>query len=582
MRTPRSAALGAAAALALLAPAAPAVAGIWSPIASGTTADITAVDDVRQDVLLYGTASGQLLENGAVRATFAGRSINDIALNPSGSIGLAAASNGLLLRTTNHGDSWTTMTLPTTYAQPTPCASTGPKSLPITGNLNAVAWASDTVAYVVAADQGVVLKTVDGGATWADAGRQNDGSCRVNTHGKLLTDVATVPGSGVAWFVDDSFGATSVTTDALATPAPRRATASAVNCFDHRPRLALDVDNPNRAFMVDRCDGALQLGTTTDGGTSWDLSHRYFAGDPDALRGLNDVAIAGGSAMAVGNDGAILIANDTRDVYFQRADGALSTTDWLSVSKREGAHAVVGGAGGALIQTDRAAQIPDVVPPAGTVTGPTTATAGVPVTLTLVAGDDAGGSGLAPAATVWTAPGVPAPAFVPNAVGGAATFTFSAAGVYPVTATFEDLAGNRATAGTTVTVSAPIKGPAPTPTPNPTPATSTRTTTASVPGAKLSLGVPRACVAPGATFRVTLTWKKQKRKGNRFVKVRRADFYVGAKRVKVDTKAPFTQTLTITAGTKSGSTVTVRARAYVKVSKGRSPTKSITTTVKVC
>ena len=66
------------------------------------------------------------------------------------------------------------------------------------------------------------------------------------------------------------------------------------------------------------------------------------------------------------------------------------------------------------------------------------------------------------------------------------------------------------------------------------------------------------------------------------MKVRRSDFYIGTKRVKIDKKAPFSQTLTVTASTKRGSTQTVRARAFIKVKKGKSPTKSIKATFKVC
>jgi hypothetical protein len=109
-----------------------------------------------------------------------------------------------------------------------------------------------------------------------------------------------------------------------------------------------------------------------------------------------------------------------------------------------------------------------------------------------------------------------------------------------------------------------------------------KNTTVSVPGASITFGVPRTCVAPGSKFRVKLTWKKKKRKGNLFVKVRRADFYIGTRRVKIDTKAPFVQTLTVTAGSKSGSTIRLRARAFIKVKRGKSPKKSIFATIKVC
>ncbi|MCU0314770.1 MAG: hypothetical protein MUC84_12010, partial [Solirubrobacteraceae bacterium] len=131
--------------------------------------------------------------------------------------------------------------------------------------------------------------------------------------------------------------------------------------------------------------------------------------------------------------------------------------------------------------------------------------------------------------------------------------------------------------------------PAPAPPPA-TPAPSTPTTPvpagrrvrASVPGASITFGLPKACVQPGQTFRVTLSWKRQKRKGNTFVKVTRADFFIGSKVVKVDRKAPFTQTLRVTASARRGSTITVRARAFIKVKKGKAPKKSIRSTIKVC
>ena len=127
----------------------------------------------------------------------------------------------------------------------------------------------------------------------------------------------------------------------------------------------------------------------------------------------------------------------------------------------------------------------------------------------------------------------------------------------------------------------PIAVPPPPPVVAP-PANLVKNTTVSVPGASITFGVPRSCVKPGSKFKVRLTWKRKKRKGNLFVKVRRADFYIGTKRVKIDTKAPFVQTLTVTAGSKSGATIRLRARAFIKVKRGKSPKKSIFATIKVC
>lgn len=103
-----------------------------------------------------------------------------------------------------------------------------------------------------------------------------------------------------------------------------------------------------------------------------------------------------------------------------------------------------------------------------------------------------------------------------------------------------------------------------------------------VPGASIAFGVPRSCVQPGGRFRVTLSWKRKKRKGNLFVKINRADFYIGAKVAKTDRTPPFVQTLTVTATAAPGSKITLRARAFIKVRHGKVPKKSIRAVIKVC
>lgn len=567
----RRLALAASAILALLVPAAPAAAGIWSPIASGTTADITAVDYVGPGSIVYGTAGGQLMKGGVVKDNSnAGLTVNDIAFNPSGTVGLAALNGGKLMRTTNGGETWSPVALITRNSA-SPCTGAATVAGAPTGNLTAVSWGDDSTAYVVGADKGLVQKTVDGGASWAEASRLNDGTCRVNAG--ALNDVEAVS-ANVVYVLSNYFGERYFSADGLTTTAAHQSETS-VNCYTEAARFAVDRNGPNRIWVVDACSSNLSFGFSSNSGASFDISLEYPNGDAYALSGLNGIDAAGGSALAVGNGGAILVDLDGPTAYYQRADGADATSAWLAVSKLDAGNAVVTGRNGRMVVSTTADAIPDVVPPAGTISGPATATAGVPVAFTANVADNAGGSGIDPASFTWSATGVPA------AGGNPATLTFPSAGFYTVNVAFKDLAGNSATASYGVRVSAPVKGPAPTPTPTTTPK-ATKTTTATVPGATIKLGTPNACVAPGKTFRVTLTWKKQKRKGNRFVKVRRADFYIGSKRVKIDRKAPFTQTLTVKAGTKPGSKVTVKARAYIKVSKGKSPTKSIKSTVKVC
>lgn len=133
-------------------------------------------------------------------------------------------------------------------------------------------------------------------------------------------------------------------------------------------------------------------------------------------------------------------------------------------------------------------------------------------------------------------------------------------------------------------------GTTPPPTPpvvTPKPATSTtplavgRTLTSRVPGATLSLGVPRGCIPAGRPFVARLTFKRQKRKNNVFVKVTRTDFFVGTKRLKIDRRAPFSQVLRIP-DPRAGQSYSLRARAFIKVRRGKAPKKSIRATLKVC
>jgi hypothetical protein len=560
----------------MLLPAASARAGIWTPIPSGTVQDITAID-ATPGTTVYGTANGQILKDGVLRASFPGVTINDIALNPSGTRGVAVGPGGKLYVSADGGLTWALKSLTnTTWALPSGCSSSPGAAVgraTPTGSLTAVAWASDTVAYVTSVEDGVVLKTTNGAATFDDASRHADRTCFLDPY-DTITDVDALPGSDLVWFVEDFFGTAYTTSNGLTSTALKLGDGG-VNCYDHAPRIALDHDNPNRAFMVDRCSGNLSFGFTQDAGNHWDMGLDYQAGQGSSLSGLNGVSVAGGSALAVGNAGAILVSPDGANAYFQRADGTDATNDWLSVDKADASHAVVGGRGGRLLTSASANAIPDVVAPAGTVSGPTSVTAGVPVTYTANVSDNAGGSGVDAGSFAWSASGLP------GASGNPVTVTFPSAGFYTLNVGFKDAAGNAASASIGVSVKAAAAATVPPPTTT-TPAPSVKRTSSSVPGATVTLGTPRACVAPGATFTVTLTWKKQKRKGNRFVKVRRADFYLGSKRVKIDKKAPFTQTLKVKAGTKPGSSVTVKARAFIKVTKGKSPTKSIRSSVKVC
>lgn len=99
---------------------------------------------------------------------------------------------------------------------------------------------------------------------------------------------------------------------------------------------------------------------------------------------------------------------------------------------------------------------------------------------------------------------------------------------------------------------------------------------------RIFVTLPRTCVRPGQRFSVRLGWARKKRKGNLFVKVRRVDFFIADRRVKVDRRAPFRQILTMRATATRDTAIKFRARAFIKVKRGKSPTKSVFTTIRVC
>jgi hypothetical protein len=110
----------------------------------------------------------------------------------------------------------------------------------------------------------------------------------------------------------------------------------------------------------------------------------------------------------------------------------------------------------------------------------------------------------------------------------------------------------------------------------------TGTTQLEYPNATITLGGVKGCVNPGGSTKVTLGFKRKKRKGNVWIKPFRVDFTVSGKLVKKVKKAPFRATIKIKASAAKGSFVEVRARAFIKVHHGKVPKKSIRVRIPVC
>lgn len=145
-----------------------------------------------------------------------------------------------------------------------------------------------------------------------------------------------------------------------------------------------------------------------------------------------------------------------------------------------------------------------------------------------------------------------------------------------------------------LTPAVPATTPTPvTPSPTPTPTTPTfvpggpsglpSSASGSSNGGSFTVSGPRTCVPRGGRFTATLTVRKQKRKGNLFVKVTKVDFSIDGRILRTDRKAPFRQTLTATATAAKGSTITMRARAFIKVRKTKKvPKKSVSLKIRIC
>jgi PKD repeat protein len=167
--------------------------------------------------------------------------------------------------------------------------------------------------------------------------------------------------------------------------------------------------------------------------------------------------------------------------------------------------------------------------------------------------------------------------------GTATAHAYATPGSYTVAATVSDgLAQVHSTSVITVTTAG---GGSRTPTGARTGPATTSTVTSSAYGAGFSLTAPAVCVRKGASFTVTLSIKKHKKgkaHGNMFVKVTKVVFAIGGKTVTTVRSAPFRAHLTVTHTARSGSTIKVRAKAYLMIHGGRGKAKSTTIAVKVC
>jgi hypothetical protein len=373
----------------LLAIAAPAAAGtVWTPVGSGTTQDITAIDYQSDAAAWYATSNGQIFFASpgggfAMGANLPGNSFSDIAFGPGGSVGYAVALNGHAFRSTNGGQTWTPVTLPAVNSN-----CTFVTSVPVP-RLYGIVWADANTAFLVGGSdtsEPVVLRSANAAAatpTFADANFTGS-DCRASSGGSYITDGFAVPGNPLALaFITENFGAVWTSSDGFASPLVH--SGDMINNFANAPRMTFDPNNPNRIWAVDHggslCGDLCFQYSEVGGGSDNAMT---IAGSPSGLsENLYDVGFAGGTLVAAGDAGEIYTSLDGRTAYLQPADGSFATTAWRSVGVADGTHAMVGGAGGALVKTTNANAIPVPAPPAG---GPPPVVHPLPLPSTLTVG----------------------------------------------------------------------------------------------------------------------------------------------------------------------------------------------------
>jgi photosystem II stability/assembly factor-like uncharacterized protein len=437
------------AALAFGALAAPASAGIWTEIPSGTTQNITAIDYQSDDRFWIATAGGQILyREGGVFKPAAGLSgsitFNDIAFEPGSNVGLAVGNGNNVWRSNDGGRNWSKLTL-TTRDQNCFSPVASPPTVPI-GDIFTVAWGANSVVYLGGADKTVLRSQSDGApGTFAEVNKVAS-ACRFNAS---VSDIFFFPGSTsrnnetLYFQARAAFGKIFYSADGLQSAATPR--DESINGTETNTNLAVDPVNTNRVWATNQC-GFTCMYYSEDSAANFDCVCTIRNEGSENQIAWFDIEYAGGSIVAAGRGGQIVNSIDGVNFFYNKADGALATKDWFAVAMASGSAAAVGGQGGSLVVTGLANTTPDIEKPTGTISGPSTAVAGQPVTFTLNAADT-GGSGLNPASYSWSVAGLPGQG------GNPVAFTFPGPGFYTVRVSFADNAGNTQTATKSISVS---------------------------------------------------------------------------------------------------------------------------------
>lgn len=338
-----------------------AAAGIWTEIPTGTAETITAIEYQSPTRFWFTTSSGAIYTrrpDGSFARTRppSGVPLNDIEFQTDRPIGLAVGNGGQVMRSTDHGQTWTAVTgIPVSRATGfwIDCTTSEPLH-----DVSSVRFAGPERAWIFAAGSQVATsqpsdpRRVGETSTWTDANRDVDDSCKLPLpiYNRGYADAFFIPWNPGTGYIVAANASVFLTSNNLATPGLLKpATAG--------HRLAGDPQDPSR--MWSSSGDHTRDGWHTD--TGWKL------GNPSARvyprTGPADVAFADGTVLAAGSTGLVLDSVDGETFYYNSADGALETHRWNAASLANATHGAIGGDNGKLAVTTQADFVPPPPPP---------------------------------------------------------------------------------------------------------------------------------------------------------------------------------------------------------------------------
>jgi hypothetical protein len=353
--------------------AAQASAATWTQVSTGTTATITSID-YSTGAVIFTTSNGEIFKQSG--STFVrvenkpGVVFNQVRMNSVNPLlGLAVGNAGAVFRTENGGSTWTQVS--GIMADNSLC-----ESEVALGSVYAVAWASAKEAFISAAGHQIDRST-DEGESWHPVNAGSSG-CVIDED---ITDMSFVPGASppIGYLLSQYFGKVFLLKES--TPLKFQGDVSqlqeSLNDYTDLSRLAVDPSNPARQWDVNPEPGqsgdSLAFGLTINGwgstGANWTFANTESS---SPAQNAYDVAYAGGTVLADGNNGELLGSIDGTTFYQWNAGGSLTSENWRAVALADASHAAIGGANGVLALTTDAQNVAPPTPSGPSTTPPAT------------------------------------------------------------------------------------------------------------------------------------------------------------------------------------------------------------------